>query len=67
MKLYRKRGLTRMIPWNMETDMAGVSVSPEDSLAGSPRIGDMIAEDPSNNARWLVSKKYFDMNYEEVK
>lgn len=67
MKLYRKRGLTRMTPWQPDTNMEGVTVSPEDSLAGSPRIGDMIAEDPTNNSRWLVSASYFARNYEEVK
>jgi len=56
-----------MRPWTPETDMEGVTISPEDSLAGSPKIGDMIAEDPTNNSRWLVSKAYFDRNYEEVK
>jgi len=56
-----------MTPWQPDTNMEGVTVSPEDSLAGSPRIGDMIAEDPTNNSRWLVSASYFARNYEEVK
>jgi len=66
-KLYRKRGLTRMEPWNDQTDMQGVSISQEDRDKGSPKRGDMIAHDPRNPGdRWLMSKAYFETNYEEV-
>jgi hypothetical protein len=47
--------------------LAGVSVSDADKKAGSPKLGDMIARNPSNHAdRWLVAKKYFDENLELV-
>jgi hypothetical protein len=67
MKLYRKRGLTRAEPWTIDTNMHNVSISAEDSAAGSPKIGDMIAHDQTNDSRWLISKAYFDKNYEESK
>jgi hypothetical protein len=68
MKLYRKRGLTRMEPWNDQTDMQGVSIGKEDRDKGSPKHGDMIAQDTNNpNDRWLISKLYFETNYEEAK
>jgi hypothetical protein len=67
MKLYRKRGLTRMEPWNDQTDMQGVSISQEDRDKGSPKRGDMIAQSTTNpNDRWLISKIYFETNYEET-
>jgi hypothetical protein len=67
MKLYRKRGLTRMEPWNEQTDMQGVSISQEDRDKGSPKRGDMIAQSTTNpNDRWLISKLYFETNYEEI-
>jgi len=67
MKLYRKRGLTRMEPWNEQTDMKGVSIGQEDRDKGSPKRGDMIAQSTTNpNDRWLISKIYFETNYEEV-
>lgn len=51
--------------WTPETDMSGVSVSLEDEKAGSPKDGDMIARNPTNHAdQWLVSKKYFEENFE---
>jgi hypothetical protein len=67
MKLYRKRGLTRMSPWDEQTNMDGVSISQDDRDKGSPKRGDMIAQSTLNpDDRWLISKIYFEANYEEV-
>jgi hypothetical protein len=67
MKLYRKRGLTRMEPWNEQVNMDGVSISQDDRDKGSPKRGDMIAQNTLNPGdRWLISKIYFETNYEEV-
>lgn len=45
-----------------------VSVSQEDRIAGSPKIGDMIARNPKNHHdQWLVAKAYFEDNFESVK
>ena len=44
-----------------------ISVSNEDIKSGSPKIGDMIARNPKNhNDQWLVAKKYFEENFEEL-
>jgi hypothetical protein len=66
MKLYRKRGLTRMIPWDDQVNMQGVTVDENDRQRGSPQKGDMIAEDTRDGNRWLISKAYFEANYEEA-
>lgn len=45
----------------------GVSISPADLDAGSPRIGDMICMNPSNYAdQWLVAHDYFQENFEHI-
>ncbi len=67
MKLYRKKALQPMEPWTSDTDMTGVSVSEDDSLAGSPQVGDMIAHNPANpEDRWLIASAFFNANYEPV-
>ena len=44
-----------------------ISVSSEDSKAGSPKDGDMIARNPKNHDdQWLVAAEYFNDNFEEV-
>lgn len=56
-----------MEPWEKGMKMTGVSISAEDKKAGSPKEGDMIAEnvdDPKD--RWLVSKEFFEKNYTEA-
>jgi hypothetical protein len=43
-----------------------VSISVEDDLAGSPKLGDMIARNPKNHKdQWLVAKQYFTDNFED--
>ncbi len=67
MKNYRKKQLQPMEPWTPETDMTGVSVSDADKANGSPRDGDMIAVNPSDQTdRWLVAADFFAANYEEA-
>jgi hypothetical protein len=47
--------------------LEGVSVSPADKKAGSPKAGDMIARNPKNHAdQWLVEAKYFADNFEPL-
>ena len=46
---------------------AGVSISDEDARNGSPKIGDMIARNPTNHKdQWLVAEQYFLNNFEEM-
>jgi hypothetical protein len=66
MKLYRKRGLTRMHPWAPDLDMRDVTIDDKDRDRGSPKKGDMIAHDPKTGNSWLVAKGYFEENYEEA-
>jgi hypothetical protein len=66
-KKYRRKQISELRPYEAGEDLAGVSVSDADKKAGSPKLGDMIARNPSNHAdRWLVAKKYFDENLELV-
>ena len=42
-----------------------LSISKADLENGSPRVGDMIARNPSNhNDQWLVAADYFAKNFE---
>ena len=60
---YRKKGTTPMRPYTPGEDLTGVSVEP----GYSPKAGDMVAHDRSDvNSRWLVSREYFEQNYELV-
>lgn len=44
-----------------------VSISETDFYNGSPKIGDMIARNPSNhNDKWLVAKEYFEKNFKKI-
>jgi hypothetical protein len=64
---YRRRGFAEMRPYVAGDDLSGVSISAPDKEAGSPKDGDMIARNPQNHAdQWLVAKKYFQDNFEEV-
>lgn len=56
-----------MEAWHPDYDMTNVSVSVEDSIAGSPKIGDFIATNPTNtNDKWLVAEDFIKENYIEV-
>ncbi len=60
-KEYRRTGLASMRPYVPGEDLGGISVSNVDS----PKEGDMVARNPANNDDlWLVTKKYFQDNFE---
>ena len=62
-KQYVKKGIQRMRPYVEGENMTGISVSEEDT----PEVGGMIAIGADNNAKWYVSKTFFNDNYVEVK
>ncbi len=63
MKLYRKKLLQPMRPYQPGEDTSGISVNREDTL----EVGGMVAHNPDNPAdQWYVAKKYFEENYETV-
>ena len=72
-KGYARKGEIKLRPVTQEEielgsdnliEKVGVSISPEDVVAGSPKEGDMIAVNPENNLDlWLVNKEYFEKNY----
>jgi len=67
MKLYKKSKLQPMKPWVFGMDMTGISISDADLASGSPRAGDMIAQNPDNpKDQWLVAAEFFDKNYEDA-
>lgn len=66
-KQYRRKEVAELRSWAPGDDMYGISISPEDAKAGSPKPGDMIARNPKNHADlWLVAAKYFAENFEPV-
>lgn len=66
-KKYKRKGLSEMTPYTSDIDMSRVSISDSDKEAGSPKEGDMIARNPKDHSdQWLVAKKYFEDNLEEV-
>ena len=66
-KNYKRSQVGQLADWHPDFDMAGVSISDADKLAGSPKLGDKIARNPVNHAdRWLVAEDYFAANFEEA-
>ncbi len=76
-KQYRRKQIAELRPFVPGEDLnnsdaqpdglAVVRVSAEDSKAGSPKPGDMIARNQKNHAdQWLVAAQYFADNFEEV-
>lgn len=66
-KQYRRKQIAELAKWESGFDMRLVSVSVEDQLAGSPKEGDMIAQNPKNHRdQWLVAETYFKDNFEEI-
>ena len=59
-KTYRKRGLTKMRPYEPNEDLSNVSVD----VGYTPKVGDMIASDDKTS--WLINSDYFKSNYELV-
>lgn len=67
-KQYRRTQIAEMRPY-MPWEPLGpeVSISTEDTKAGSPKAGDMIARNPKNHAdQWLVASQYFADNFEPM-
>ena len=64
-KEYRKRGTQLLRPYVEGEDVAGVSISIPDKESGSPKVGDMVAVSRDDETdKWLVSKAFFEKNYE---
>lgn len=64
---YRRSQIAELRPYEVGEDLKDVSISAEDTKAGSPKLGDMIARNPKNNAdQWLVAAKYFEDNFEPL-
>lgn len=62
---YSRKEKGQLRPWQPSDDMTNISVSPEDTKAGSPKAGDMIARNPKNHAdQWLVAAQYFADNFD---
>ena len=65
-KQYRRKQIAELRQWEPGDDMTSISISAEDTKAGSPSAGDMIARNPANHAdQWLVAQAYFAVNFEE--
>lgn len=67
-KKYRRSQIAELRPY-LEGEILSerVSISASDKEAGSPKEGDMIARNPKNHEdQWLVAKKYFEDNFEEI-
>lgn len=63
-KEFKRVNMSEMRPFIENEDLTGVSISPEDEKAGSPKVGDMIARNPLNHKdKWLVSDEYFCANF----
>jgi len=69
-KQYIRIGIAEMRPVEVHEAAMGlnleenISVSEEDKINGSPKLGDMIARNPNNTKdKWLVSKEYFTNNF----
>jgi len=67
-KKYKRSNIAEMREYQEGEPMDEVSISQPDKENGSPKLGDMIARNPQNHAdKWLVAKKYFEENFEEIK
>lgn len=67
-KQYRRKKIAELRPFHAGEQLSDkVSISQADKDAGSPKVGDMIARNPNNHDdQWLVSKQYFEDNFELV-
>jgi len=64
---YRRKQIAELRSYVDGEDLSGVSISAEDSKAGSPKTGDMIARNPKNHLdQWLVAAQYFSDNFEKM-
>jgi hypothetical protein len=66
-KQYRRKQIAELRPYEPFESMVDISMSAEDSKAGSPTAGDMIARNPKNHAdQWLIAAQYFADNFEPL-
>jgi hypothetical protein len=66
-KQYRRSQIAELRPYVPCEALHNVSISVEDDLNDSPKMGDMIARNPKNHKdQWLVAKQYFDDNFEAL-
>ena len=67
-KPYRRKQVAELRPYRPGEELSErVSISAGDREAGSPQEGDMIARNPDNHDdQWLVSKEYFEANFEPI-
>ena len=64
-KTYKRKNVSEMRPYIEGEILDEVSVSHADLMQGIPKVGDMIARNPKDhNDQWLVSKVYFEENFE---
>ena len=65
---YRRKQIAELRPYVLgETLSERVSISAADRENGSPKEGDMIARNPAKrDDQWLVSKDYFEANFEPI-
>jgi hypothetical protein len=65
-KKYIRKQIAELRPYQEGEQLTErVSVSQADKEAGSPKTGDMIARNPKNHEdQWLISKQYFEDNFE---
>jgi hypothetical protein len=62
---YRRKQIAELRPYIPGEFLHQVSISSEDTKAGSPKEGDMIARNPKNHDdKWLVAARYFADNFE---
>lgn len=67
-KRYRRSQVAELRPYVSGEKLSDrVSVSASDREGGSPKEGDMIARNPEDHDdQWLVSKEYFEANFEPI-
>jgi len=66
-KPYRRKQIAELRPYVPGENMEGISISEADKLAGSPKLGDMIARNPKNHEdQWLVAEQYFADNFDPI-
>jgi hypothetical protein len=65
---YRRKQIAELRPYVPGETLSGrVSISAADRENGSPKEGDMIARNPAaHDDQWLVSKDYFEANFEPI-
>jgi hypothetical protein len=67
-KRYQRKQIAELRPYVPGEKLSErVSISASDKEQGSPKAGDMIARNADNHDdQWLVSKEYFEANFEPI-